>query len=130
MYDIQKGEHMNLQSIEDLYTAERDNPTLSAVKPDIYEQLHAHVTLLEQSMTQAKNSSDRDKLNTEVRNTKRFVKDIYNIRTKKVLVQAAVTTDGSIIDTSRMTPKEKLLYDTLVSTMNRIRTEVLVPIIS
>jgi DNA replication factor GINS len=120
---------MNLQSIEDLYMSERDNPKLSVVKPDLYEQLVLHITGLEQSRVQVGSSRERDMLDNEIRNTKRMIENIYDIRTKKILSQAAVATIGSDIDTSRMTPKEKLLYDTLVAAMSRVRGELLAPII-
>lgn len=71
--------------------------------------------------------NERQRLQTELHNIHRLVKELYERREKKILEMALnrSRTSANIIDTTNLLAEEKAMFDQLVSTMDHFRVGVL-----
>ncbi len=83
------------------------------------------------SMSLTKNDvfsmNERQRLQTELHNIHRLVKELYERREKKILEMALnrSRTSANIIDTTSLLPEERAMFDQLVSNMDHFRVGVL-----
>ncbi len=69
---------------------------------------------------------EKDKLEAEMRNIKRILKELYDKREKKIIEMAInrSRTGSNIIDTSALLIEEKKLYEQLVGVFDKFRTSI------
>ena len=70
---------------------------------------------------------EKDKLEAELRNIKRILKELYERREKKIIEMALnrSRTGSNIIDTSALLNEEKQFYEGLIETLDKFRVSVL-----
>lgn len=70
---------------------------------------------------------EKERADKQVYNIRRIIKDIYDRREKKIIEMAInkSRTRSNIIDTNAMLTEEKLMFEFLVSTLDRFRQRIL-----
>jgi len=71
--------------------------------------------------------SERDKLQIQLNNIRKLVKDLYNIRERKLINMAInhTRTGAHIVDTEHLLAQERPIYDSLVAVLKQYRSGVL-----
>lgn len=71
--------------------------------------------------------SERDKLNIQITNVKKIIKDLYDIRERKIINMSInkSRTNTHIIDTTQLLAQENEFFESLTTVMNRYRTGIL-----
>ncbi|MBW2969514.1 hypothetical protein KY309_03410 [Candidatus Woesearchaeota archaeon] len=71
--------------------------------------------------------SERDKLHIQITNVKKIIKDLYDIRERKIINMAInkSRTNTHIIDTTQLLLQEQELFESLTTVMSRYRTGIL-----
>jgi len=72
--------------------------------------------------------NEKDKEEKQIHNIKRIIKELYERREKKIIDMALnkSKTKTNIINTATMMKEEKLLYEFLISTLDRFREGILI----
>lgn len=71
--------------------------------------------------------SERDKLHIQLANIKKIMKDLYDIRERKIINMSInkSRTNSHIVDTANLTSQEKAMFESLHSVLTQYRTGIL-----
>jgi len=129
------GDEINItfETLYDLLRREKGKEELQKLEPGFYrevvEYLQEKNRLLEKKSTDDDLFSvgEKDKLEAELRNIKRILKEIYDKREKKIIEMALnkSRTGSNIIDTSALLEEEKKIYNNLVEIFDKFRVSIL-----
>ncbi len=75
--------------------------------------------------------SERDKLQIQLANIKKIIRDLYDIRERKIINMAInhTRTNAQIADTAHLIIQEKALYDSIVTALAHHRTSILLKLL-
>ncbi len=75
--------------------------------------------------------SERDKLHIQITNIKKLIKDLYDIRERKIINMSInhTRTQAHIMDTAHLVHHEKEIFDSMTTVMKRYRQGVLYKIL-
>lgn len=129
------GEEINItfETLYDLLRREKGKEELQQLNITFFKDT---VTYLQEKikLVEKKNGDDdlfsvgeKDKLETELRNIKRILKELYDKREKKMIEMALnrSRTGSNIIDTSALLEEEKKFYEQLVGLFDKYRLSIL-----
>ncbi|MBD3202882.1 hypothetical protein GF327_01195 [Candidatus Woesearchaeota archaeon] len=108
---------------------ERKNPDLQNIDKDIYEKIIDYVKNKDDIYHSSKDSvtqKEQEKIQTQIKNIKKLIKQLFNLREKKIIILAINTArTSSEIKIKDILPEEKKLYDILVEVLSEFRKSVL-----
>lgn len=132
------GDEINItfETLYDLLRREKGKEELQSLEGNFFKEvvvyLQEKIKLLEQKSSDDDLFSvgEKDKLEAELRNIKRILKELYDKREKKIIDMAInrSRTGSNIIDTSALLADEKKLYENLVGIFDRFRVGILLNI--
>ena len=116
----------------DILRREKDNNELQGLEDSFYDEVAEYLEekrdTVQSSRTSAYTpSSEYEKQKIQLRNIVRTVKEIYNIRERKIvaLARSKARSEASLIDTTKLLVDEQPLFDDSVELFRKQRKEVL-----
>jgi len=116
----------------DILRREKDNNELQDLDESFYEEVEEYIDEKKRTVESGKNSvytpsTDQEKQKIQLRNIKRTVQEIYNIRERKImgLARSKARAKNGLIDTTRLLVVEQPLFDAAVDLLERHRKETL-----
>lgn len=116
----------------DILRREKDNNELQDLDESFYEEVEEYIEEKKRTVQSAKDSeympsSDQEKQKIQLRNIKRTVQEIYNIRERKImnLARSKARAKTGLIDTTRLLVSEQPLFDAAVDLLERHRKDML-----
>ncbi len=112
----------------DVLRRERSREEIQELEEGFYKQANDFISQQEAALKEADAlSSSTDSLRTQLQNSKKLLRELYDRREKKLLLLALnkVRTNSSIIDTSSVLEEEQPLLDDLLSALKQSRKNVM-----
>jgi len=117
---------MKLDELRIIVLNERETGRLSEMPPDLYEKVREHLKGLQEQVYACRDplSDQAQTLMEEVAAMRETIRDIFRIRSRKVLSLAALQTESHIADRDeirKMLPAEREMYDGIARVINAAR---------
>lgn len=114
----------------DVLRREKENNELQALDDTFYDDVEDYIAKKRRNLTSTKQSYDgldEEKDKIQLRNILRTVEEVYNIRERKVinLARTKARASKNLIDTTKILPEERRLFDAATDLLNEQRAEVL-----
>ncbi len=135
--EARKEMTVNYETIFELLRREKNRDDLQELPETFFDDFLAYSREKQQILDESKikqdlfSAAERDKVSTEMANIRRILKDLYERREKKIINMAVnmSRTRSNIIDTSKLMKEEKLLFDRIVSTLDKFREGILLNVL-
>ena len=129
----QKDVSLTYEKLYELLRREKSREELQQLDPIFFTHTVSYLTEKDHTYHDALTKTDvfsmneRQRLQTELHNIHRLVKELYERREKKILDMALnrSRTSANIIDTTNLLSEERALFDQLVATLDLFRSGVL-----
>ena len=127
--------NVTYETLFELLKREKDTTDLQKLEPnffnDFVDYLNEKKNILNKEDTLF-SYDEKKKVEKQIENAKRIIKEIYDRREKKILNIALMKsrTKSNVIDTSALLENEKGFFDEIVKVLNLFRNEVIDPIIT
>jgi len=117
---------MKLDELRLIVLNERETGRLSEMPPDLYEKVRDHLKGLQEQVYACRDplSDQAQTLMEEVASMRETIRDIFRIRSRKVLSLAALQTESRITDRDeirKMLPAEREMYDEIAQVIEGAR---------
>jgi DNA replication factor GINS len=117
---------MKLDELRIIVLNERETGRLSEMPPDLYEKVREHLKGLQEQVYACRDplSDQAQTLMEEVAAMRETIRDIFRIRSRKVLSLAALQTESHIADRDeirKMLPAEREMYDGIARVIDAAR---------
>jgi DNA replication factor GINS len=117
---------MKLDELRIIVLNERETGRLSEMPPDLYEKVREHLQGLQEQVYACRDplSDQAQTLMEEVAAMRETIRDIFRIRSRKVLSLAALQTESHIADRDeirKMLPAEREMYDGIARVIEAAR---------
>lgn len=117
---------MKLDELRLIVLNERETGRLSEMPPDLYEKVRDHLKGLQEQVYSCRDplSDQAQTLMEEVASMRETIRDIFRIRSRKVLSLAALQTESRITDRDeirKMLPAEREMYDEIAQVIEGAR---------
>ena len=124
---------ITLETLYDILRNEKKSEELQTVEETFFADVVTYLTEKKSLLGNKLNdddifaSTERDKIDHELRSIKRILKEIYEKREKKIIEIALnkSRTRSDLIDTSSMQEEEKMFYDKVLALFNSFRRGVI-----
>ncbi|MCD1293831.1 hypothetical protein CUJ83_02315 [Methanocella sp. CWC-04] len=120
---------MNLEELARILTVERESDKLQDIEDSFYEECARYIRQLEQDKAEAANYKEASMIDDEIKNARIIIEGVFDRRVSKILEYASISASGTRLSAEGLTSKEKSLYESLVSALERGRSEILIPIL-
>lgn len=125
------AETFTYEDLYELLRKEKSDNDLQEITPadlkKIKEYFDTKKSFLEKQSTSGTffNSKKLEKIQTEIENAKRALKDLYEKRERKIISRAIFSSrmDSKLKDTTNMFKNEEFLYQTLIELLNKNKDE-------
>jgi DNA replication factor GINS len=122
--------NMSLEELNTLLTKERElDNKLQEIGDSFYEKATAYIRKLEDERRAASRYQEMDMLTDELKNARIVIEGIFDIRKRKIIEFASVSVSGTRMDIQGLTAKERSMYETIVSALERGRKEIIIPVL-
>lgn len=122
-------EELDYETISQLFQKERKVSRLTEITPDFYEAVSKYLTKLEQEYSKESNKNPTSPttllLREEHLKITKLLKQIYEIRERKVVLSALNQVKGVSHEISNITRQEQELLDNIVNVLERTRAPIL-----
>ncbi|MDD1656810.1 MAG: hypothetical protein LUO87_05490 [Methanomicrobiales archaeon] len=117
---------MKLDELRLIVLNERETGRLSEMPPDLYDKVRDHLKGLQEQVYACRDplSDQAQTLMEEVAAMRETIRDIFRIRSRKVLSLAALQTESRIADRDeirKMLPVERQMYDEIAQVIDAAR---------
>jgi len=132
-----KTEVFSYERLFEVLRSEKNNPNLQKLHPTYFDDISAYLKEKEQQITQSMSASnvftvdETENLQTQLRNARRIVRMIFDLREKKIMQMALnkSRTSSSIIDTSNLMESEIHLFKDMLNVLDKYRHNELLPLV-
>ena len=127
--------NITYETLFELLKREKDTTDLQKLEPNFFnyfvDYLNGKKNMLDKEDTLF-SYDEKKKVEKQIENAKRIIKEIYERREKKILNIALMKsrTKSNVIDTSALLENEKMFVDEIVKVLNLFRNEVINNIIT
>jgi len=127
--------NITYETLFELLKREKDTTDLQKLEPNFFnyfvDYLNEKKNMLNKEDTLF-SYDEKKKVEKQIENAKRIIKEIYERREKKILNIALMKsrTKSNVIDTSALLENEKMFFDEIVKVLNLFRNEVINNIIT
>jgi len=120
------------ETLFDLLRREKSRNELQDLENTFFEDVVTYLrdknsTLGDQSTS---SRAEQEKIKIQIRNIKRILKELYELREKKIINLATnkIRTGSNLIDTSKMLPEERQLYEETCLLLEKFKSGILLKI--
>ncbi len=117
-------EEINYKTLRRIQQLEKNQPLLTKIDINFYQQLSAYLKNLEKIVEKEENPQKIKLFNDEIQNTKKIAFSIYELREKKIVQAALSTVRSGKPDLKNLLDIEKKLYDSLVEQISISRKTI------
>lgn len=123
--------NITFESLFDLFRNEKARPQLEKLNDTFYEDVVEYLkdkeTMLQKDDDVLFSAEDKEKTSKQLQNIKRILKNLYELREKKIINLALIKsrTGTNIIDFSVLLPEERQFFDSAVKNFDNFRTGIL-----
>ena len=115
---------MPLDDLRIIILSERESGRLSEVPPTLYAEIRGHLSSLQERVYRCSDplSDDAQNLIEEVKAMREIVRDIFRIRSRKILSLALVQMEAETTDRDelkKMLPEEREMFDGIVRELGK-----------
>lgn len=121
---------MDAKALMDIYRKERMSPYLQDLEEDFYGEVDGVIKELRsqyEDCSKKGETSKQSRVLKELENVESVIKDLYDIRERKVVLSALnyVRREGEEIETENLTEEEKKMLDDVIDILKKNRKAVL-----
>ncbi len=119
---------MDAKALMDIYRKERMSPYLQDLEEDFHGEVDGVIKELQSQYEESKGeTSKQSRVLKELENVESVIKDLYDIRERKVVLSALnyVRREGEEIETENLTEEEKKMLDDVIDILKKNRKAVL-----
>lgn len=133
---MDKGINITYETLFELLMREKNREELQKLEPQFFSNLVEYLKekqgVLNKEHLDVFSEEEKEKTEKQLRSIKKVVKELYERREKKILNIALIKsrTASNVIDTSALLEEEKRLFESLVNTLDKYRTDILFSLIS
>ena len=127
------GVKITYETLFDLLRREKSRSDLQELEQTFFVDVRTYMQEKKASLEGNSNqnnlssSAEREKINIQIKNIKKILEELYDLRQKKIINIAIhkTKTDSSLIDTSKMLIEEKNLYEDMCFVLKKNKKEIL-----
>ncbi|MCS4541704.1 MAG: hypothetical protein HY929_05210 [Euryarchaeota archaeon] len=127
-------EKLTYEKLRQIQHEEQNSSRIQAVDENFYEMLQNYIQELQKAYSESQKkgfSSNVVVLEDELKNARRAIETIYDIRERKIVLQAMATARSKKeTEIENLTPEEKKLFEALVKGLKEQRDQFLIKILS
>jgi DNA replication initiation complex subunit (GINS family) len=116
---------INYKTLREIQKIEEENSILTNIDETLYEKTSDYIKNLDKRHKSEKNEQKKLIIKNEINNTKRIIKDIYEIREKKILLSLVTKARGGKPDLKNLVNSEELLFNSMLELMIKSRTRII-----
>ncbi len=120
--DEEEITYKTLRKIQDL---EKNSSQLTHITKQFYTYSQTYLKTLEQNLSKKQDTPQYKLFQDEFENTKRIIKNIYELREKKIVQAALSTIRGATPTLDNILPEEQTLFQTLIEVLENNRKNIL-----
>lgn len=115
------------ETLFDLLRREKGRGELQDLEKDFYEDVMSYLTEKQNSLTISSSRGEREKIRIQIKNVKKILRELYELREKKImnLASSKVKTSSNLIDTSKLLDKEQDLFNDACDLFSKYKKEIL-----
>lgn len=122
--------NITYETLFDLLRREKNRAELQTLEKDFYKQVFEYVNAKAASLdtpSATTSASEKEKLNIQIRNAKKIIKELYELREKKIVLLAInkVKTGSMLINTQSLLTNEQELYGQTADLLKKYKTKTL-----
>ncbi|MFC1800688.1 hypothetical protein ACFLYT_01395, partial [Nanoarchaeota archaeon] len=133
MSDEESNKEVNItyETLFELLRRERDRDEIQKLQNsffnDVIEYLKEKQIILDKSGEEMFDDEEKESTRKQVESIRKILKELYTRREKKIINMAInkSITQSNIIDSSALLKEERSMFESLVETLNRYRSDVL-----
>ncbi len=129
---MEEAKEINItyETLFELLKREKDMADLQKLEPNVFNDFVDYLNEKKKILGKEDNLfsyEEKKKVEKQIDNAKRIIKDIYERREKKILNIALIKsrTKSDVIDTSALLENEKRFFDQILEVLNLFRNEVI-----
>lgn len=120
---------MNLEELAYRLTVERESDRLQELEDSFYDDSAQYIRQLEQDKDAAKSYKEASMIDDEIKNARLIIEGVFDRRMSKIIEYAAIAASGTRVSVDGMTGGERSMYESLISSLEKGRKEILEPIL-
>ncbi|MCC7575137.1 hypothetical protein KO361_06105 [Candidatus Woesearchaeota archaeon] len=115
------------ETLFDLLRREKGRNELQELENTFYEDVTNYITEKNKALNTITSRGEKEKINIQLKNIKKILKELYELREKKIinLATSKVRTSSNLIDTSKLLEKEKELYEEACTLLSKYKQDIL-----
>ena len=118
-------DEISYRDLRVVHQTEKKSPSITEINPDFYKKAKEYVEKLEKKMNSEEDEHKRKLIEDELRSAKQILKEIYEIREKKVVLAALSKIRGGKPDTRLFLDNERKLFDDILKCLESYRKIIL-----
>jgi len=118
-------DEISYRDLRVVHQTEKKSPSITEINPDFYKKAKEYVEKLEKKMNSEGDEHKRKLVEDELRSAKQILKEIYEIREKKVVLAALSKIRGGKPDTRLFLDNERKLFDDILKCLESYRKIIL-----
>ncbi len=118
-------DEMSYRSLRKIQNSEKNSSLLSVLKNNFYLIVNEYIENLNCRYDNETSSQKKILLEDEIKNTKKIIINIYELREKKIILSAITKARGGNPDIKNMLNIEKKLYDSILKLLSDSRNNFL-----
>ncbi len=115
------------ETLFDLLRREKGRSELQDLESSFYEDVRGYIREKKNSYSASSSRGEREKINIQLKNVKKILKELYELREKKIVALASskVRTGSDLIDTSKFLDVERKFFEDACDLFYKYKSEVL-----
>ena len=118
-------DEISYRDLRVVHQTEKKSPSITEINPDFYKKAKEYVEKLEKTMSSEEDEHKRKLIEDELKSAKQILREIYEIREKKVVLAALSKMRGGKPDTRLFLNSERKLFDDILKCLENYRKIIL-----
>ena len=116
---------INYKTLREIQKIEEENSILTKIDESLYKKTSDYINELEKRYKSEKNDQKKLIIKNEINNTDRIIKNIYEIREKKILLSLVAKARGGKPDLKNLVTSEEFLFNSILKLMIQSRNKII-----
>lgn len=118
-------DEINYKTLREIQKIEEENSIITNIDESLYKKTSEYIKDLDKRYESEKNEQKKMIIKNEISNSKRIIKDIYEIREKKILSSLVTKARGGKPDLKNLITSEELLFNSILELMIESRNRII-----
>lgn len=116
---------INYKILREIQKIEEENSILTKIDESLYKKTSDYINELDKRYKSEKNEQKKLIIKNEINNTNRIIKNIYEIREKKILLSLVTKARGGKPDLKNLVTSEEFLFNSILKLMIQSRNKII-----